>query len=352
MKHTAVIFEVEGGLDKGRDGHRADSQPMLDALARRGFEGEIVFYHPDVESKLLARLCGKTTVVLSRVNPGDLKDTDRYWQFLHELEQDGSLVQTPPEVMSILSFKDLLYRLRHTPYAPDDTDFYGSLNALRERLPLSVSKGPRVLKKNFTSTGVGVWKVERLPNQQIRCIQASDNRERRFSDWTSFFRFISPVFQEQYSERPYYFAHRQGILDVPFLPEIRHGEIRIFFVRDQPFYVLHKRPKSGSFSAALFSGAEYTADARLRRWKSVVEYSLWGLHRLRDVLGGRPFPLIWSIDSIPDGHGNYFFSDINAAAVGFTTPSIVARISEMIAEAIERDLNGSPPIPLAQPTVF
>ena len=100
MKHTAVILEVEGGVDKGRDGHRADSQPVLDALARRGFQGAIHFYRPDVESELLARLYGETTVVLSRVNPGDLEDTDRYWQFLHKLEEGGSLVQTPPEVMS------------------------------------------------------------------------------------------------------------------------------------------------------------------------------------------------------------------------------------------------------------
>ena len=67
MKRSVVIFEAEGGNDKGPDGHRADSAPMLEALRRRGFEGELCFYKPDRSAELLERFAGEATVALSRV---------------------------------------------------------------------------------------------------------------------------------------------------------------------------------------------------------------------------------------------------------------------------------------------
>lgn len=342
MKPSAVIFEAEGSNDKGPDGHRADSAPILKALARRGFDGEICFYRPGEDATLRERFAGRATVALSRVNPGNLPDTDGYWQFLRALADAGTLVQTHPNVMSTLSFKDLFAKLRGTPYAPETTDFYRSTSEMRQRLPLSLLRGPRVLKKNFTATGIGVWKLDRQRDGTIHCTEASDNGVRVFADPAALFKFLEPVFREQLSARPRYFRDRQGLLDVPFLPGIRDGEVRVFLIHDQPVHILHKQPQDDNFSATLFSGARYTADDRLKRWDKVIQYTLWGLQALKPHLKGRSFPIIWSVDSIPtvraNGQQAYVFSDINAAAVGFTSPEIVDRISGQIADAICREL--------------
>jgi hypothetical protein len=340
MKRSVVIFEAEGGIDKGTDGHRADSIPILNALLDRGFEGELCFYNPARPADLLDRYAGRATVALSRVNPGNLPDTDAYWQFLRALADQGTVVQTHPDVMSALCFKDLFYKLRDTPYAPESTDFYYSVDDLHRRLPLSLASGPRVLKKNFTATGVGVWKVEREEDGTLVCTEAVDNAVTRFGGYRELFRFLEPVYHEQVSSHPRYFKHRQGLLDVPFLPGIHEGEVRVFFTHDQPFHILHKQPQEGSFSATLFSGARYTSDARLTRWQPVVEYALWGLEAIRPHLEGLSFPVIWSIDVIPYGAGKHVFSDINAASVGFSSPELVDRLSELVAQEICRELDG------------
>lgn len=340
VKRYVVIFEAEGGVDKGSDGHRADSAPLLKALRGRGFDGEVCFFRPGQEAALLKRYSGKASVALSRVNPGDLEDTDAYWTFLKALSDAGAIVQTHPDVMSQLSFKELFYHLRDTPYAASSTDYYRSVGELRRRLPLALSGGPRVLKKNFTSTGVGVWKIERIPGGAVRCTEAVDNTAREFSDEAELMRFLEPVFHERASPNAHYFRGRQGLLDVPYLPHIQDGEVRVFLIRDQPFQVLHKQPMENSFSATLFSGAKYSADARLGRWKSVVEYTLWGVEHLRRRLFRQSFPVIWSIDSIPCGDGRYVFSDINAASVGFSSPELVESVSELIAQALSDELAG------------
>jgi len=350
-RSSAVIFEARGGNDKGPDGHRPDSLPILRALERHGFTARLEFYAQEREEDLIQRHLPRTNLVLSRVNPGNLSDTDRYWQFLARLKSGGAVVQTDPEVMSVLSFKDLFFKLRHTGLVPASTDFYASFQEMRRRLPLAVANGPRVLKKNFTSTGVGVWKLERSAGRII-CTEAADNETRSFEDWNSLFRFLKPVFYEQASDRPRYFRDRQGLLDVPFLPGIEGGEVRVFFVYGEPVHILHKQPQSGSFSATLFSGAHYTSDARLNRWRPVVEFTLWGIRELQRLLGHRQLPVIWSVDSIPTGPGTYAFSDINAAAVGFTSPELVDLISERIAAGLSRELDGLPPAAPSLPTHF
>lgn len=341
MQDTVLLFEVAGGRDKNASGNRADSVPLLGAFDSRGIPGEIAQYSPGEEQALLARYQGRTSIVLSRINPGDLGEIDTYWKFLNKLEQGGAIVETRPEVMRVLSFKDLIYKLRDSPFSSEATDFYPSLEAMRNRLPLSLMTGPRVLKRNFTSTGVGVWKLELLRGERIACTEAADNASQTFDDFAALFKFLEPNFFGGIVDKSSYFAGREGLLDVPFLPGIREGEVRVFFVHEDPVYVLHKKPQEDSFSAALFSGAHYTADERLSRWQPVIDFSLWGLRRIKEELHGLDLPVIWSMDSIPAGRDQYVLSDINAAAVGFSSPSIVDSISNRIAQTLCEKLSSN-----------
>lgn len=43
MKKNIVFFEAVGGSDKGADGHRKDTMPMVNALKAKGWNAEVVF---------------------------------------------------------------------------------------------------------------------------------------------------------------------------------------------------------------------------------------------------------------------------------------------------------------------
>jgi len=42
VKKYVVFFEAEGGTDKGPDGHRRDTMPMVEALRARGCSSRTV----------------------------------------------------------------------------------------------------------------------------------------------------------------------------------------------------------------------------------------------------------------------------------------------------------------------
>ena len=338
QKRHVIIFEAKGGNDKGRDGHRGDSQPILDALLAKNFTGEILFFEALNYQALLRYVLRHAGVVLSRINPGNLEDTDIYYQFLQEIAEQGLLVQTHPDVMGTLSFKDIFYHLRDTQYVSTDTDFYRTPSEMLERFHLSLANGPRVLKKNYTSTGVGVWRVHYLQDASIACKEAASCKTEVFQDVGALCGYLKPAFFEQMSEQPHYFNNRQGLLDVPYYPRIVDGEVRVFFVYDEPKYVLRKTPKVNEFSATLFSGAEYEFYEDLNEWQDLIEFTCWGLWTIKQLFPQKRFPLIWSIDSIPytdpNGIERWHFSDINAAAVGFTSPEIVNKMSQMMADEL------------------
>ena len=48
MKKHVVFFEARGGSDKGSDGHRRDTMPMVNAMKAQGWEAEVIFYSDDI----------------------------------------------------------------------------------------------------------------------------------------------------------------------------------------------------------------------------------------------------------------------------------------------------------------
>ncbi len=48
------------------------------------------------------------------------------------------------------------------------------------------------------------------------------------------------------------------LVDQAFLPRIVEGEVRVLFVGSRPVEIVHKKPRPGSLSATLKSGACYT----------------------------------------------------------------------------------------------
>lgn len=121
-----VIFEVQGGSDKGSDGHRRDTLPIVTALQERGWDAEVLFY-TDSSRKQLTQYCiAAANAFLMRVNPGSYEDFSEV-EFLamgRELHAAGVHSLQHPDVMLSYGAKDSLAKLNKLEIGLPDTKCY------------------------------------------------------------------------------------------------------------------------------------------------------------------------------------------------------------------------------------
>ena len=263
MHKAIVVFEVEGGSDKGADGHRKDTMPIVNAIKEQGWDAEVIYFHPDKAEEIYAQVSENFDAYISRVNPGNIPGGEKgYFQMLTKLADAGLLGMSTPADMMAYGAKDALVKLNDTPLVPDDTAAYYEVEELHNTFPTSLSYGERVLKQNRGSTGEGIWRV-RLADQELaqsvepgtalpldtalKCTEAVDNQTHDYK-LGAFMDFC-----DQYIE-----GDNGMLVDMRFMPRIVEGEIRILLVGDEPVFIVHKKPAEGgdNFSATLFSGAK------------------------------------------------------------------------------------------------
>ncbi len=338
MKKHVVIFEARGGSDKGRYGFRNDSKPIIDSLTKRGWSAEIIFYNDEHRGEIYRHTMDKADAYISRVNPGNLEDEKGYFQMLRELVLHGVVGLPHPDVMTVYGAKNSIEKLKGlNNLVPDNVFAYYSFDEMKENFPKVLATGIRVIKQNRGSTGEGIWKVEvvnksKITNNEVdldaivKLTEARDNH----SEEKTLQEFLE--FCIQYLEGP-----NGLVLDMPFLPRIKEGEIRVLMLRDKVVNIVHKKPadKPGAFSATLFSGAKYRYE-KPEKWPELVKVITKSLPLIQERLGNYALPLIWTADFILDTDKNtkkdiYILGEINASCVGFTT---FLELSENIADEI------------------
>lgn len=340
MKKKVVFIEVAGGNDKGPDGHRRDTMPMVEALRARGWEATVVYYDDLHRHELFRQVVEGADAFVSRVNPGHVPGGERtYLEMLRYIGAAGVQAFPPADDMISLGAKDALVKLAGSHLALPDTYAYHSVAGFEEQFPLSLAGGDRVLKQNRGSTGSGIWHVtvtdERdFPADQplpadtlVKCVEAVDNHveHHRLGD---FMRFC---------ER--YIVGDDGMLvDMRYLARIKEGEIRVLMVGEKPMFVVHKKPAEGAdaFSATLFSGATYTYDSP-DHWPRLIAAFEADLPLIRERFGAEHLPLIWTADFILDtdeqGQDRYVLGEMNCSCVGFTS-QLDLGIQDAVAEEI------------------
>ena len=319
-----IFFEVKGGTDKGPDGYRPDTLPMVNALKDLGQDADVIFFEIEKRDEIFEYVKENAVAYVSRINPGNLPHEAEYFEMLRELCEAGVVGMPHPDAMVGYGAKDALVKLRHTSLVPEDTFAYYTIEEFKEIFPASLTNGERVLKQNRGSTGEGIWRVQLVEplaegvavvplDAQIKCTEAKDNHV-EYHVLGDFMTFC-----EQY------IVGTNGMLvDMPFLPRIKEGEIRLLMLRDTPVNVVHKKPAedADAFSATLFSGAKYRYDAP-EDWKELVEGFLSQLPEVTELLGGYDLPLIWTADFILDtnsgGDDAYILGEMNCSCVGFTS---------------------------------
>lgn len=336
MKKHVVIFEARGGSDKGKYGFRRDSKPIIDSLKKRGWSAEIIFYKDEDRGEIYRHTIEKADAYISRVNPGNLPDELGYFQMLRELVTNGVEGLPHPDAMTAYGAKNSIEKLKGTDIVPEDVYTYYSFDTLKEELPRSLATGVRVLKQNRGSTGEGIWRVEVLNGEKykkvipldakLKLTEAKDNHteEKTLQEFLEFcIRYLE--------------GENGMLLDMPFLPRIKEGEIRVLMLRDTIVNVVHKKPADtkDAFSATLFSGAKYRYDAP-EQWPDLVRIIKGSLKDIQTRLGNYDLPLIWTADFILDtdkkaGADKYVLGEINASCVGFTTH---LELSENIADEV------------------
>lgn len=335
MGKKVVFFEVQGGSDKGADGYRPDTMPMVNALQARGQEAEVVFFDIAKRDEIFDYVKNNAVAYVSRINPGNLKEEAEYFEMLRALCSEGIIGMPHPDAMIGYGAKDALVKLRNTSLVPEDTFAYYTMEQLKNTFPKSLAQGERVLKQNRGSTGEGIWRVQLVEavhgldvvplSAQIKCTEAKDNHV----EYHTLGDFIE--FCEQY------IVGDNGLLvDMPFLPRIKEGEIRLLLLRDKPINVVHKKPAEAedAFSATLFSGAQYRYDSP-EDWTSLVDNFLSQLPDVTKLLGDYDLPLIWTadfiLDTTSDGDDCYVLGEMNCSCVGFTSQ---LELAENVADEI------------------
>ena len=346
-KKHVIIFEARGGSDKGPDGHRKDTMPIVNAInAKPGWSAETLFFEDDKKDEIFDYVSKNAVAYVSRINPGNLPNGESiYFDTLRRLSDAGVIGMPHPDAMSNFGAKDALTKLNKTGLVPEDTYSYYTIEDFKEKFPFTVALGERVLKQNRGSTGSGIWRVEVIDkesikpgekaplNTKIKCTEAVDNHV-EINELGDFMTFC-----EQY------IVGENGMLiDMKFLPRIKEGEVRILMVGPNPIFVVHKKPAAGAdaFSATLFSGAVYTYDPP-EKWQTLIDFFQSQLPVISKNLGGFEPPLIWTADFIldwdKDGNDTYVLGEFNASCVGFTS-HLEHGIQEKIADEIERVVEG------------
>lgn len=342
MNKNIVFFEVKGGNDKGSDGYRKDTMPMVNALKERDWNAEVIFFEAGKKNEIYEYVKNNAIGYVSRINPGNLKEENEYFDILRQLCKDGIVGMPHPDAMIGYGAKDALTKLNDTELVPTDTYAYYDIETFKKTFPKTLAKGQRVLKQNRGSTGEGIWRVQlvepltsnvdSLPlNTKIKCTEAKDNHT-EIRELGEFMDFC-----EQY------IVGDNGMLvDMTFLPRIVEGEIRLLMLYDKPINVVHKKPAEGgdNFSATLFSGAKYRYDDP-SEWRELVESFLSQLPKVRSKLGNYDLPLIWTADFILDtdekGNDKYVLGEINCSCVGFTSQlELAGNVADEIINIVNR----------------
>lgn len=339
MTYKVVIFEAEGGSDKWLDGHRKDTMPIAESLREKGVHTEVLFYRNEWAEQLEEYLDGFDAYI-PRVNPGSIPGGENaFFDFLRKLSDKGMVPMSHPDVQLTLGAKDALAKCASTTIVPDDTKAYYTVESLHAEFPVMLSLGERVLKQNRGSTGEGIWRVviaderpytpgEALPlDTKIKCTEAVDNHV-EMRELGEFMTFC-----EQYI-----IGDNGMLVDMPFMPRIKEGEIRILMVGMTPVFVVHKKPAEAAdaFSATLFSGAQYTYDSP-EKWAHLVDLFKDEFPQIQNLLGDIDTPLIWTADFMlddgPDGEDAYVLGEINCSCVGFTS-QLDQGIQDVVADEV------------------
>jgi hypothetical protein len=325
----------------------SDFSRLVEELAARGIEASAVLYGDDRADALRGELLTFDGVVVW-VNPlaveGDRSTLD---PLLRDLAAHGVWVSTHPDMILKMGMKEILYTTRSLGWGTD-VHRYRSEAELRAGLPLRLAEGPRVLKRNRSNGGLGVWKAERLSpgttppaeDENVQTLHALRGSVERVVPLGKFMSFLAR-----------FLADDGMVIDQAFQPRLPDGMIRCYMVHgevagfgQQMIKALVPTPPSGPDSAEAQPGPRIyyppeTPQFQAVRRKMEDEW-IPGLRELLHI-DADSLPVLWDADFLygpqtADGQDTYVLCEINVSAVAPFPESAAPRMAAAIAERFQR----------------
>lgn len=328
---------------------------LFSAFAARGISVEPAVYHDDFWQEVRDQLM-QVDGVLVWVNPIEGgRDRSVLDAMLREPAAAGIFVSTHPDVILKLGTKEVLYRTRDLGWGCD-TYLYGSMDQMRQELPVRLANGKaRVLKQYRGNGGDGVWKVELSknpvhdkpgtsapvprPETIVRVRHAkrgSIEEELRL--------------EEFYDRCAQYFAGDGRIIDQEYQERLPEGMIRCYLVHDkvagfghQAINALYPAPPGAPPTEAPEPGPRLYHPPTLpefqalrhkleREWVPAMQQLL--------AIDTVSLPVLWDCDFLlgpkgEDGEDSYVLCEINASSVAPYPESAVPYIVDATAVRVQ-----------------
>jgi hypothetical protein len=191
---------------------------LFAALADVGVDAKPVVYEDDVLDEVRAQLV-TFDGVLVWVNPiHEGRNRVNLDALLRDIAARGVWVSAHPDVILKMGTKEVLYRTRMMRWGCD-TVLYRSVEAMRAELPLRLTSGPRVIKRNRGNGGQGVSKIESLASSRsrpmIRVLDATKD-------------IAEEVALHEFLERCIEYFEDGCVIDQPFQARLSEGVVRCY----------------------------------------------------------------------------------------------------------------------------
>lgn len=324
----ALLYPGDRAMRERADPAESRFAALFQALAEAGVQAEPAVWHEDLADEVQAQLA-RLDGVLVWCNPIEGgRRRDRLDALLREVAARGVTVSTHPDTIERLGTKDVLLSTRDQPFG-SDVHRIDSPAQLRSELPARLAQGPRVLKQHRGHSGIGVWRVERDPDdaQQLHVRHAQRGSEPECITWPQLERRLAPYFEPQ-----------QGghLIDQAWQPRLVEGMVRAYLVGErvagfghQAHNALHPDQPPGP---RLYHDADWPPGQSLRRrleddW---IERLCRCTGQPRDAL-----PLLWDIDLLhgtptPDEPDRRVLCEINVSSVAPFPPSCIAPLVQAV----------------------
>jgi hypothetical protein len=299
---------------------------LFAAFAAQGVEAHPAVYNREQANELRDQLLGFDGALVW-VNPIDAGHSRAPLDaVLREVAAAGVLVSTHPDVIMKLGTKDVLVDTRQMGWG-SDVHRIDTLEQLRAKVGARLGAGEtRVLKQWRGHSGIGVWRVQRVPGEAsfgprspVRARHAPRGSAEARLSFEEFVALMAPYFEDG--------GH---MVDQAWQPRLSEGMVRCYLVQErvagfglQAVNALHP-PLAGNGSNEVPAPSErlyHPPDlAHLQGLKRRLETE-W-VPELERTLGIRrdELPLLWDCDFLHgeparEGDERYVLCEINVSSV-------------------------------------
>ena len=310
---------------------------LFAAFAATEVHAELAVYHDDFADEVRRQLLDVHGVLVWH-NPIEGGRTRAVLDaLLRDVAAAGVFVSAHPDTILRLGTKDVLLEVCDLPFG-SDAHRVASLDQLRAELPARLARGARVLKQHRGHSGIGVWRIEALPDGRIAMRHALRGAAEEQVDWPTACTRLAP-----------YFAHGGHMIDQAWQPRLSEGMTRAYLVRDRVAGFGHQAVNA-LFPAApggeapvpgprLYSGPD---DPRFQSLRRRLEDEWVALLQQRLQIAPDALPLLWDADFLlgeraPGEPERDVLCEINVSSVAPFPESAIAPLVAATRARLRRD---------------